>query len=100
MDYAIFFLVFVHFFDKGKEPGLEQTVIFVGDNEVADTVEAAITKSFTVKVEITDITRSHTLHNVFFNSTTGCHNAIDHLVLAKIPNVLAHSTANHIAGVA
>lgn len=37
---AVSFLFFVHFVDEGEEPRLEESVVFGGDEHIADTVPA------------------------------------------------------------
>jgi hypothetical protein len=51
-------------------------------------------------MEVSKEERIHALHEVFFDTSASCHDSVNHLVLAKISDVLAHTARGHVRGVA
>ena len=99
-NFATLLLLFKHFFDNWEEPTLQQRVVLVWHNQIANTVQALLSQVPPFERKVTNIAICHALHDVFFNSACCRHDTIDHLVLAQIANVLSHATTGHIGGVA
>ena len=47
-------------------------------------------------MEVTYVELPHALHEVLLDTTTGCYETIDHLVLAEEADVLTHTAGSHV----
>jgi hypothetical protein len=97
---TLFLLLLVTILYNRHEPCLKLFIVLRRYNKITDSIEASAAEILTVKVEVTDESWLHALHDVFFNTTACSHNRLNHLVLAEILNVLAHATRRHVRGVA
>jgi hypothetical protein len=67
-----------------------------GNHHISCTVDALVVKLLTREVEVTKVERIHGLHEILFNTSTCGNINIDHLVLAEIADVFAHTTRRHV----
>jgi hypothetical protein len=95
-DGTLLSLLFMHFLNDGDHERLQLAIIHVWNNQVSDSIEALHPEGLAVKVEVPNVVRGEALHKVFLNTTSGCDDAIYHLVLTKISDVLSHSARRHV----
>lgn len=47
-------------------------------------------------MEVTDVELTHALHEILLDTATSGHENVDHLVLAEVADVLAHTAGSHV----
>ena len=70
-DGTLLSLLFVHLLNYGDHERLEFAIIHVWNNKVSDSIEALHPESLAIKVEVPDVMRGETLHEVLLNTTSG-----------------------------
>ncbi len=83
-----------------QQPRLEQTVVVVRHEHVADAVEAVLARLHSVVLVVAQVGRLHALHKVLLDAASGCHDTIDHVVLDQVEDALAHTARDHVRRVA
>ena len=86
----------IHVVNLRHHKGLQLTVGGIGHNYVANPVDSLESHFSAVEEEVSHVVRSHTLHEILFKTSTRSDDAVNHLVLAEILNVLSHSTRRHV----
>ena len=87
----------MHLLDLWQEPSFQKFVVFVGHNNITNSIEAFCSESFAVKIEVSNVHRGKTFDEILLNSACGRDNAVNHFMLAQVLNILSHPAGNHIA---
>ncbi|GIX63458.1 actin, putative [Babesia caballi] len=80
------------------QPLLEGAVVVVGDEEVADAVEAALAHRGAVHVELADVRLAHALDQVLLHPAAAGDDDVDQLVLGQVDERVAQPAADHVRG--
>ena len=80
---SLFFLLLMQLFNDGHHECLKFAVVHIRDDQVANAVQSLHAELLSILlIEVTNVVRGEALHEVFFDATACCYNAVDHLVLA------------------
>lgn len=93
-------LLLDHLVKDGHDPVLKRTVVRVGNQEVADTVETLLAETGTVEVELAKNGGAKALDKVLLDTASGGHKGVDELVLGKEEDDLAEAGRDEVRGVA
>jgi len=92
-------LFFMKLLNKWLKPHLKFRVVIIRNNQVSNSVMAHRSKSCSIECKVSDVMVSQNLHDIFFNTSTSCDDARNHLMLTKISNVFSHTTWCHVGSV-
>jgi hypothetical protein len=93
---SLFLLLFVHLLNEWQEPGLKQRVVMVWNQSVSDSVDSLFPQLLAWEGEVSNVGWGHSFHDVFLDTSASGDDAINHFVLAQVPDVLSHSTGGHV----
>ena len=94
--HALRVLLLLHNVQHGHDPVLELAVVVVGHQQVADAVEALLTKFGTLEREIPEVGWRQTLDEVFLDAARGGDQHVDHFVLDEVPELLADAAGDEV----
>ena len=88
----IFFLFFSHLSTQRKKKALKFDIVIVGNKKVSHSAMSIQPILNIIHVELSNVESAHTFHDIFLNTTSCSHDAIDHFMLSQVANDVSHST--------
>lgn len=89
----------MHFLYQRKDPVFEFIIVCTWNNRVSLSVQLLVSKFSSFHLKIPHKCWGQTFHKIFFYTACCGNDAVDHLVLAKIPDDLSHSTRDYIRSI-
>lgn len=85
-------LFFMHLLNNRFKERFELAIVSIRHNQITNSIKALEPQVLSLKIEISHIMMTLALHNILFNTSSCSDNAINHLMLAKVPDIFSHAT--------